>query len=125
MESKLYPNSYHLLQRTPNDVRKDEYKDYDREIIIGGHRGGSFPFNSMYGFRKAKDFGLQVIEFDCWLTKDDQICIIHGSVDGTMPVKINEPDDAPLVNIYDLTYEEVKEHFLLTKDWADSMPYLE
>lgn len=48
---------------------------------IYGHRGsaGEYPENSMLGFRKAIEVGVDGIEIDIHLTKDNEVVIFHDS----------------------------------------------
>jgi len=49
------------------------------ETKIYGHRGSkaNYPENTMQGFKKALDYGVDGIEIDIHLTKDDEVVIIH------------------------------------------------
>jgi len=39
----------------------------------------------MRAFKKALQDGIKSIEFDIWLTKDNQLAVIHGGDAGEMP----------------------------------------
>ena len=55
------------------------------EMLILGHRGGFKPDNTLSAFQKAKDNHLKGVELDVWITKDDQVVVIHGGQDGELP----------------------------------------
>lgn len=50
-------------------------------VNIVGHRGaeGYAPENTLLSFQKAIDCGCQRTELDVWLTKDDQLVVLHNS----------------------------------------------
>ena len=45
---------------------------------LEAHRGAEKPGNMMQSFQKAIDCGYDSIELDIFLTKDDQIAVLHG-----------------------------------------------
>ena len=49
------------------------------ETKIYGHRGcmGMFPENTLLGFRKAIELGVDGLEIDVHMTKDGEIVVIH------------------------------------------------
>ena len=52
------------------------------ETKIYGHRGcmGTFPENTLLGFRKAIEQGVDGIELDVQLTKDGEVVVIHDEI---------------------------------------------
>lgn len=84
-------------------LSKDNLENKERRTVVAGHRGGFLPYNSMHAFRKAKDHELEAIELDIWVTKDDQLAVIHGGFDGEMPPLIGDPDDKEPTYVYNLT----------------------
>lgn len=92
-------------------------------MVISGHRGGFKPANSMHSFEKAKENCLQVIELDIWITKDDQLAVIHGGFDGEMPLKIGQSEDSTPIYVYNLTLQEARDHFSQTKVYKDSFEF--
>jgi len=67
------------------------------------HRGAleTHPENTIPAFRAAIEAGAQMIEFDVWLTKDNQMVVIHdATVDRTTNGK---------GKVSDLTLEEIKQ----------------
>ena len=88
-------------------------------MVIAGHRGGFKPFNSMHNFKLARDNQLQAIELDVWLTKDNEIAVIHGGTEGNMPSHVGTEDTNPLF-IYELTLEEARKEFAKSGDYKDS-----
>ena len=104
----------------------------DYGIVICGHRGGqgkSEPENTMRAFKKAKELGLQMIEFDVstsdpiclndpfyvvqiWLTADDQLVIIHGGDDGEMPAPLFEQENSNSETLQ-------KQHYIFEQTFSD------
>ncbi len=83
---------------------------------LQGHRGarGLLPENTIPGFLKAIDYGVNTIEFDLVVTADNQLLVSHEpwfdhqistKPDGT-PVTEEEQTD---LNIYEMTYEETQQ----------------
>ena len=61
------------------------------KMKIEGHRGGRLDYeNTISGFEKAVENGLDSIEFDVWLTSDKVPIILHGGLNGE--VEHNIPD---------------------------------
>src|SRR5882724_755019 len=48
-------------------------------VLIIGHRGARnlWPENSLDGFRRTRDLGIDGVEFDVHLSRDDQLVVIH------------------------------------------------
>src|SRR5882757_7723461 len=48
-------------------------------VLIIGHRGARnlWPENSLDGFRRTRDLGVDGVEFDVHLSRDDQLVVIH------------------------------------------------
>ncbi|WP_339226585.1 glycerophosphodiester phosphodiesterase family protein [Oceanobacillus sp. FSL K6-2867] len=74
------------------------------ETKIYGHRGcmGSFPENTLLGFKKAIELGVDGLEIDVHMTEDGEIVVIHDetldrTTDGSGFIK-------------DLTLEEIKQY---------------
>lgn len=62
------------------------YDMYQSGPIVFGHRGASAyaPMNTIPAFELAASMGAQAIELDVWLSKDDELVIIHdATVDHT------------------------------------------
>ncbi|MBS4219138.1 glycerophosphodiester phosphodiesterase [Bacillus sp. FJAT-49711] len=58
----------------------------ESNIIVAAHRGFSsnYPENTLLAFQKAVDIGVDMIEFDLRLSKDNEVVIIHDqTVDRT------------------------------------------
>lgn len=47
----------------------------------------------MRAFEKAVEEGMVSIEFDVWLTKDDQLAVIHGGYSGELPPPLGQEGD--------------------------------
>lgn len=91
------------------------------KTAIVGHRGSGasavggtsiYPENSLFSFKSALNEEADGIEFDVWLTKDNEVVVIHGTEDGYVGETV--VSDNPLKNykIEDLTSEEIRNlHF--------------
>ena len=125
MEQNQNPHSMDNLFITK--YSKKDQSQQKRKMVIAGHRGGFQPDNTLFAFKKAKDNNVEAVELDIWLTKDDQIVVIHGGQEGAMPPKINDKstENSPDVMIYDLTYQEVLDHFKETQVYHDSLKHLD
>lgn len=92
-------------------VQKDKY-----EFDLQGHRGarGLAPENSLQGFVKAFNLGVNTLEMDVVMTKDKQVLVSH---EPWMHSNICKQPDGALIskeaersfNIYEMTYQEVKQ----------------
>lgn len=51
-------------------------QDYPKFVAHRGHSSQS-PENTLVSFEKAYEDGAKAIEFDCWLTKDNEVVIFH------------------------------------------------
>lgn len=73
-----------MMQVAPVDlptiakIINNDLKKYS--VRIEGHRGAGHmePENSIKAFKKAIALGLEGVEFDVWLTKDDIPIVLHG-----------------------------------------------
>ena len=84
-------------------------------IDIGGNRGfrGMYPENSIQAFTRAVKIGVNTIEVDVVMSKDDQVLVSH---DLTIDENIcSKPDGTAMTDadkdkykIYAMTYEEIK-----------------
>ena len=73
-----------------------------KKIYIEGHRGvcARYPENTLLSFECAMDMGLDAIEFDVWLSKDNIPVLMHdGNAYRTTGVD---------KHLRDMTYEEIK-----------------
>ncbi|VTZ66703.1 glycerophosphodiester phosphodiesterase, putative [Plasmodium chabaudi chabaudi] len=100
------------------------------QTAIVGHRGSGtstaggtsiYPENSLYSFKYARDSGLDGVELDVWLTKDNKVIIIHGTDEGHIYNTLSCGDGNENVRIEDITAEELqsyhfKEPWLMAKD---------
>lgn len=60
--------------------------------MICGHRGGAKGVaidNTIAAMKHAIDNGLEMIEFDVWLTKDNKLIITHGGDNGEMHLDLD------------------------------------
>lgn len=89
---------------------------YIPRFDLQGHRGarGIYPENTIPGFIKALDFGVTTVELDLAITKDKRVIVSH---EPWMSAEIClQPDGSEIAkaeqmnfNIYQLTYEEIKQ----------------
>jgi len=65
----------------------NEIKKYS--MRMEGHRGAGFlePENSVKAFKRAIELGLEGVEFDVWLTKDDVPIVLHGLEGGIVELE--------------------------------------
>jgi len=65
----------------------NELKKYS--MRIEGHRGAGYlePENSLKAFKRAIQLGLEGVEFDVWLTKDDIPIVLHGIEGGIVELE--------------------------------------
>ena len=82
--------------------------NFGREILVGGHRGDCFNFyeNTMQAFDAAINAGVDLIEMDVRLSKDDVLVIIHDATvdrttDGIGAVSDMTADELSILNAGD------------------------
>ncbi len=100
-------------QSTSNKKSKMDLSSID----IQGHRGarGLLPENSIRGFIRAVDLGVNTLELDLCVTKDKQIVVSHEPFFSS-EICLDEnrsmipEEDAPKLNIYEMSYEEVLQY---------------
>jgi glycerophosphoryl diester phosphodiesterase len=65
----------------------NESKKY--QMKVEGHRGAGYlePENSIRAFKRAIELGIESVEFDVWLTKDDVPVVIHGLAGGVIELE--------------------------------------
>jgi glycerophosphoryl diester phosphodiesterase len=79
-------------------------------------------------FERAIDIGIQVLECDIWITKDDKLVIMHGGDNGELPKSVlgqegGPPEEREHDNtdfIFNYTYVEIQEHHKKTKYFLES-----
>ncbi|ETB59433.1 hypothetical protein YYC_02917 [Plasmodium yoelii 17X] len=89
------------------------------KTAIIGHRGSGtsttggtsiYPENSLYSFKYARDSGIQGIELDAWLTKDNKVIIIHGTDDNGIYNTLSCTDEDENKLIEEMTAEEIQSY---------------
>ena len=87
----------------------------NNSIDIQGHRGarGILPENSIRGFIKALDLGVNTLEMDLCVTKDGLVIVSHEPFMSSEICLDSErnmisEEEAQDLNIYEMTYEEVR-----------------
>ncbi|MBR5586862.1 MAG: glycerophosphodiester phosphodiesterase family protein [Clostridia bacterium] len=75
--------------------------NYNGKILVGGHRGDCFNFyeNTMQAFEAAIEVGVDMIEMDVRLSKDDVLVIIHDAT-------VDRTTDG-IGNVCDMTADEL------------------
>jgi glycerophosphoryl diester phosphodiesterase len=91
-----------------------------------GHRGcrGLMPENTVPAMKKAMDLGVQTLELDVVISKDKKVVVSH---DPYMASSITlKPDGSPVsadeeknINLYQLTYAEIKKYDVGSKKHAE------
>ena len=76
----------------------------------------------MHAFEAAHEQQLDSIEFDVWVTKDDELVIIHGGKNGELPELADPNDDfKPAADcIFDMTLAELQEYHQHTKAYLNA-----
>jgi glycerophosphoryl diester phosphodiesterase len=92
------------------------YSQYIPKFDVQGHRGsrGLLPENSIPGFLLALDSGVTTIELDVVITKDKHVVLSHepwmsGDICQDSLGNVIQEKDEKKFNIYNLTYEQVKQ----------------
>lgn len=95
---------------------------FDRQ----GHRGcrGLMPENTVGAMKKALDLGVQTLELDVVISKDKQVVVSHDTyMSSAIALK---PDGKPVtaaeekqINLYELTYAELKKYDVGSKPHAE------
>ena len=117
-----------------------ETSDEGKSLDIQGHRGmrGLYPENSILGFIKALELGVNTLELDIVMSADSQLVVSHESFissaicqypkGGQIPKNIEKE-----LNMYHMTYQEIKKFdcgslfnhdFILQKKIKISKPLL-
>ena len=97
----------------------------NKHFDIEGHRGcrGLMPENTIPAFIKAVQIGVTTLEMDVVITKDKKVIVSHepwmnaGICTDATGNTISKNDEKRL-NIYNMTYEEVKTYDCGTKPYA-------
>ena len=83
----------------------------------GGHIDNYIPENSVAGVRMAARYGFKAFECDAHYTKDSVIVLMHdGTINRTMRNASDYSEIAEKVYYKDLTYQELKENYVLASD---------
>lgn len=102
-----------LNAHSQNEKAISKSKTY--KFDLQGHRGarGLAPENTLSAFQKALELGVNTLELDVVVTKDNQVVVSHEpwmNAEICLDAEGNEikKADEKTFNIYQLTYEEVK-----------------
>ena len=90
-------------------------------LKVIGHRGGFKPENTIHAFKQARQHNLYGVELDVWITKDHQLAVVHGGLDGELPLR---SEDEPHQLIYEMTLEQARKHFAETPCYKQSISHL-
>lgn len=77
----------------------------------------------MHAFEKSIHEGQDTLEFDIWLSSDDQLVVMHGGDNGELPGPYNESNpnasvwetDQPSEYIFEHNYEEIQDYHKKSK----------
>ena len=93
-----------------------ETSDEGKYLDIQGHRGmrGLYPENSILGFIKALELGVNTLELDIVMSADSQLVVSHESFISSAICRYPKGGQIPKsiekeLNIYHMTYQEIKE----------------
>lgn len=102
----------------PNTNNRFKAKDGFPLVISHGGSKELFPENTAYAFQKTMEFGVDVLELDLRMTKDDILVTHHNET-------IDETSDGT-GKVNDYTFEELKKFNFGAKfkDLDGNMPYL-
>ena len=100
---KLYSGILFSILTSSPIMGQSEYK-------IFGHRGcrGIYPENTIEGFKKAIEFGVDGIELDVVVNKNQELVISHESYIDTSYCLTNKIDNESL-NIYKMNISEIQD----------------
>ncbi|MBT8254477.1 MAG: glycerophosphodiester phosphodiesterase [Flavobacteriaceae bacterium] len=86
-------------------------------IEVHGHRGyrGHYPENTLLGFHKAADLGVDVLELDICISKDHQVVVSHEPYMNPIICELEEHDEDlqsadNTYNLYQMTYDEIRQY---------------
>ncbi|WP_411893752.1 glycerophosphodiester phosphodiesterase family protein [Winogradskyella sp. A2] len=92
------------------------------KIDIQGHRGcrGLYPENSLPAFKKAIDLGVNTLEMDISISKDNRVVVSHEPFMNPIICFNSNGDEIPeedamSYNLYAMDYEEIKKYDCGTK----------
>ena len=97
--------SYSWKNSTRFNRRRGKNIFYHHKIFIESHRGANTEIfeNTMEAFKKAIEYGVDSIETDVWLTKDNVLVLLHASSrQGNLSFYYDHP-----VNVINSTWKEL------------------
>lgn len=101
--------------KTENKKSEQETTETATEIEVQGHRGdrGNFPENSLPAFISAVKKGVDVIELDVVISKDNKVVVSHEPFMSSVYVLTPAGDsitkqDEKSYNLYTMTYDSIK-----------------
>ncbi|WP_299111836.1 glycerophosphodiester phosphodiesterase family protein [uncultured Winogradskyella sp.] len=90
--------------------------DLEKQIDVQGHRGcrGLLPENSLPAFEKAIDIGVNTLELDIAITKDNEVVVSHEPFMSRTICYNTEGNEIPESmdmkhNLYKMTHHEIKQ----------------
>ncbi|WP_229359488.1 glycerophosphodiester phosphodiesterase family protein [Flectobacillus major] len=90
---------------------------YAQLFEIEGHRGarGLMPENTIEAFKKAIDLGVNTLELDVCITKDNKVVVSHEPY--MLSLYVTKPDGTPVtkeeeksLNLYQMKYKAIKRY---------------
>ena len=84
-------------------------KPSTKKILVEGHRGYRPLENSMEGFKTACDLGVDGIETDIWLSKDNFIFINHGHTELGLLHLLDTESGRPVIKFAkDIVHDDIQ-----------------
>ena len=88
-----------------------------KQIDIQGHRGcrGLFPENSLPAFEKAIDLGVNTLELDLAISKDNKVVVSHEPYMNPLICSTPNGDEIPdslgiTYNLYKMNYDDIRQY---------------
>jgi len=88
-----------LLTKAIKNISSKKY-----QMRVEGHRGAGYlePENSIKAFKRAIEIGLDGVELDVWLTKDNVAVVVHGHTGGVIHFTDNVKEVIQTIDSKDL-----------------------
>ena len=117
--NKKFLKSYSGKNSTRFNRRRGKNIFYHHKIFIETHRGTNTEIfeNTMEAFKKAIEYGVDSIETDVWLTKDNVLVLLHAnSRQGSLSNYYDHPGNVIELNWNELsTYRTLKDNLTMPR----------
>ena len=122
-ECKSYKNIDKKILNLKEKRKSFRIYEEGHKIFIEGHRGGinKYNENTILCFEEAIQNGIDSIELDVWLTKDNIPVVIHGLRNGILEEK--KGDDKDIIKINNVSYDYIQK--MNEKNQEKMIPTLE